>query len=291
MRRRRFLAIAAAFAAAPRARAETLSWEAEALGGVVRVELRGPAAVSAETARAIGEVVAEVEGAASLFRVDSEVCQLNLNGRLSGASRALTDLLALAGEMHRATEGAFDPTVQPLWRALAAGQDSASARALIGWERVATGPEPRLGPGQALTLNGLAQGYAADRARAVLAEAGYGQALVDMGEFAALDGPFTLGLEDPDLGRFGMRRLTGGALAVSSPGAMRLGDGFHILGPRGERARWSSVAVGAQSAAIADGLSTAACLMGPEAIRAARARLPGVGRVTVVDFGGDVATL
>jgi thiamine biosynthesis lipoprotein len=290
MRRRRFLAVSAAFLAAPGLRAETLSWEAPALGGVVRVDLRGPVGMSAQVARDIGAAVEEVEAAASLFCAESALCRLNAVGRLDDPPWALRDLTALAEEMHRATGGVFDPTVQPLWRALAEGRDPAKARALVGWERVRREPL-QLAPGQALTFNGLAQGYAADRARAVLAAAGYGQALVDMGEFSALGGPFTLGIEDPAWGIVATRRLTGGAIATSSPGAMRLGAGFHILGPRGEAARWSTVSVEAERGAVADGLSTAFCLMGYDAIRAAVERTPGVRRVVLVDFAGDVTTL
>ncbi len=291
MRRRRFLAIAAAFFAAPAARAEVTSWRAPALGGEVRVDLRGPRGLGAATAARIAALVEEVEAAASLFRPDSALARLNAAGRLEAAPGALTDLLEIAGEMHAATGGVFDPTVQPLWRALAEGRDPGPARDAIGWAQVRPGPAPRLGAGQGLTLNGIAQGYAADRVRATLAEAGYGTALVDMGEFAALGGPFALGLADPQIGLFGERRILGGALAVSSPGAMRIGAELHILGPRGEPALWSTVAVEAERAAIADGASTAFCLMDREAIRAARDRLPGVGRVTLVDFAGDVSSL
>lgn len=291
MRRRRFLAISVAFLAAPEARAEVTTWRAPALGGEVRVDLRGPRGLGADLAARIAALVEEVEAAASLFRPDSALARLNAAGRLEAAPGALADLLTLAGEMHAATGGAFDPTVQPLWRALAEGRDPGPARAAIGWDRVTPGPAPRLGPGQALTLNGLAQGYAADRVRAMLAAAGYGAALVDMGEFAALGGPFALGLADPQIGLFGDRRIEGGALAVSSPGAMRVGSELHILGPQGQPALWSTVAVEAERAAIADGASTAFCLMGAEAIRAALARLPGVGRVTLVDFAGDVSSL
>lgn len=291
MRRRRFLAISAAFLAAPRAEAEVTTWRAPALGGVVRVDLRGPAGLSADTTRRIGAVVEEVEAAASLFRAESALCRLNAAGRLAEPPPALADLLALSDEVHAATGGVFDPTVQPLWRALAEGGDLARARAAIGWDRVARGPVPTLGPEQALTLNGIAQGYAADRVRALLAEAGYGTALVDMGEFAALGGAYALGIEDPALGIVATRRIADGALAVSSPEALRLGDAGHVLGPRGEAARWSTVAVEAERAAVADGLSTAFCLMDPEAIRTARDRIAGVGRVTVVDPQGDILTL
>lgn len=289
MNRRRFMAIGAAFLAAP-ARAEVITWQAPALGGLVRVDLRGPRALATETARAIAATIEEVEAAASLFRPESGLSRLNRAGRLDDPPPALRDLLALAGRMHAATAGAFDATVQPLWQALAEGADPASARARIGWERVRPGPPVILGTGQALTLNGLAQGYAADRVRETLHAAGYGCVLVDMGEFAALSGPFRIGVDDPELGQIAIHDILGDAIATSSPGAMRLGGAFHILGPAGQRPVWSTVSVQAASAALADGLSTAFCLMDAPAIRTALARLPEVSAVTAASFSGDVTT-
>lgn len=290
MNRRRFMAVCAAFAAAP-ASAETHRWQAPALGGVVSVDLRGPRALAAETARAIAAAIAEVEAAASLFRPDSALSRLNRTGRLDDPPKALRDLLALAGQLHVATDGAFDATVQPLWRALAEGADPAAARARVGWSHVHAGAAAVLGPGQALTLNGIAQGYAADRVRAILRLAGYERVLVDMGEYAALSGPFRIGVEDPELGRIAIRDLLGDAIATSSPGAMRIGADFHILGPHGQQPVWSTVSVQAASAAMADGLSTAFCLMEMPAIRAATARLTEVSAVTLAGFSGDVTTL
>ena len=171
------------------------------------------------------------------------------------------------------------------------GGDPQAAAVRVGWNRVRLGQGVTLGPGQALTLNGIAQGYAADRVRDVLGAAGYGPALIDMGEFAAIGGSFRLAIEDPDLGRIGMRSLTGGAIATSSPAAMRVGGAFHILGPQGQSARWSTVSVQAESAALADGLSTAFCLMDATAIRETRALLSGVGPVLAVDMAGDVVTI
>lgn len=291
MNRRRFLFIAAATAAvAGPARAEVTTWQADMFGGTVRVDLRGPRSLAEPTAAMIGATIAEIEQAASLFKAGSALCRLNATGRLDEVPPALRDLLALADEVHRATGGRFDPTVQPLWRALAEGRDPAQARALIGWNRVRPGTPLRLAEGQALTFNGVAQGYAADRVRRVLQAAGYRQALVEMGEFAALGGPFRLAVEDPAIGAAGTRQLMGNAIATSSPSAMRLGRGFHILGRHGERPNWSTIAVEAESAALADGFSTAFCLMSAAEIRAALAKTRGVTRVTAVDFAGDVST-
>ena len=93
MRRRRFLAVSAAFLAAPAARAEVTSWRAPALGGEVRVDLRGPRGLGAATAARIAALIEEVEAAASLFRPNSALARLNAAGSLEAAPVALTDLL------------------------------------------------------------------------------------------------------------------------------------------------------------------------------------------------------
>lgn len=290
MNRRRFLSIAAAAAFSGSARAEVTTWQADMLGGSVRVDLRGPRALSRTVVARIGATIAEIEAAVSLFKADSALCRLNAAGRLDDVPPSLRDLLRLSGEVHHATGGRFDPTVQPLWRALAEGRDRARARALVGWERVEPGPPVRLGEGQALTFNGIAQGYAADRVRQLLHRAGYSQALVEMGEFAALGGPFRVSVEDVALGEVAIRHLTGNAIATSSPSAMRLGSGFHILGPHDEQLRWSTISVEAKSAALADGLSTAFCLMSAGEIRLALEQVSGVTRVTTVNLAGDIST-
>ncbi len=135
-----------------------------------------------------------------------------------------------------------------------------------------------LRPGMALTLNGIAQGYIADRAATLLASHGLTHALIDTGEMVALpegDWPVTLPSGDS-------LPLAGRALATSAPlGTTFGGDGrtSHILNPAtGHPAslRWRSITVSAPSAALADALSTAACLMDEARdIRALCGRFPG----------------
>ncbi len=290
MNRRRFLFIAAAAAFSGIAKAEVTTWQADMLGGTVRVDLRGPRGLAQTVAGMISATLMEVEAAASLFKTDSAINRLNAMGRLDDVPPVLSDLLRLSGQVHQATGGRFDPTVQPLWRALAEGRDTRQARGAIGWQRVRPGPPVRLDKEQALTFNGIAQGYAADRVRRLLREAGYGQALVEMGEFAALGGPFSVAVEDPSIGQVAVRQLAGTAIATSSPSAMRLGSAFHILGPQGELPCWSTISVEAQSTAIADGFSTAFCLMPSAEIRATLRRSGDVTRVTAVDLAGNVST-
>ncbi|MGL4235429.1 FAD:protein FMN transferase [Tabrizicola sp.] len=289
MNRRRFLCITAA-ATLPFRAAAQVEWQGTAFGVKTHVTLQGPAGEIEGALEAVKAEVARIESLFSLYDPGAALVRLNRDGRVRPDPDMLA-LLALVDRMHRATGGRFDPTVQPLWRALAEGGDPEPARALIGWDGVAFDAEGvRLGPGQQLTLNGIAQGWAADRIRALLAVRGFTHALVDMGELAALGGPWAIGLEDPILGLHAQHHITGTALATSSPAALSLGGGeTHILGPRGERPLWSSITVEHDRAAEADALSTALCLMPEADIR--RLAVPGLHRVVAVTEAGEVATL
>ena len=283
MNRRRFLLLSAtALAATPARAADTVDWQGTGFGAAIALRLAG---AEPQTARRslhrVEAEIARIQRIASLHE-DSELTRLNRNGRLAGPSAALLDLLAQAGTAHATTGGVFDPTVQPLWRALATGGDAQAAQAAIGWDRVTVTPdEIRLDRGQALTLNGIAQGWAADRIAALLVAEGYGNLLIDLGEIRAQGqrpggGPWRAAIAGPDGAPLRETGLADRALATSSPRGTLIGPGLpHILGPRGEPARWSTVAVSAPCAATADALSTAFCLMTTEAMIAAIAACPG----------------
>lgn len=291
MNRRRFLAISAAALTAAPARAETARWRGRALGAEAEITLRGPGESTDRALAAARVALARAEALFSLYDPESALSRLNRDGALTAPPPELTAILHLSDEIHRATEGRFDPTVQPLWRALATGGDAAQAQRLIGWDRVRLGDPLHLGPGQALTLNGVAQGFATDMVSAALAAEGFSETLVNIGEFRAGDGDWRIGVSDPAAGIVRVARLSRGAIATSSPFADRVAGGAHILGPRGEAPRWSTVSVEAETAALADALSTALCLGGrPLAARAAL-RLRGVRRVTLVDEEGNLRTV
>ena len=291
MIRRRFLALSAAALTLGAGRADAVRWRGVVLGAPASITLRGgPRDARAAVAAAVA-ALRRVEAVVSLHDPGSALARLNREGRLDDPPRALVAVLRLAGAVHAATGGRFDPTVQPLWRALAEGRDPGPARHALGWDRVALGAGVALGPGQALTLNGIAQGWAADRAAEALGAHGFERALVDAGEMRGLSGPWRVGLEDPGAGSLGRLTLEGGAVATSSPGALSLPDGSgHILDPRGGGPVWSSVTVEAEGAALADAASTALCLLERDAARRAAARL-GLRRVIAVDARGDLTTL
>lgn len=297
--RRRFLSIAAAAGGAltlptGAAHAGLARWQGRALGAQVSMQLVG---LDTDQAQAVfADVAAELgrlEGIFSLYRPDSALVQLNARGHLLAPPAELLELLALADRIHRATDGAFDPSLQPLWRAhafaaeqgrTATAAELTRARARAGWSELRfDGSEIRLPrPGMGLTLNGIAQGYITDRIAARLRARGLRDLLLDMGEIAALGqrdggGDWQVGISDPSGKLLRKLHLSDRALASSAPGGMLLngpGKVPHILDLRGEMPPHQVVSVSAPSAAIADGLSTAGCLMPAEKLARALAAFP-----------------
>ena len=199
-------------------------------------------------------------------------------------------LCAVTDHLHAATDGLFDPTVQALWAAQAAGQPLQTALPLVDWTRVKVDQDAiRLGPGQSLSFNGLAQGFATDRVTQSLTQAGLSNIHVNIGEQAARGDPRRLAMVDPQFGAVGALTLTNSAVATSSPAALRTTGLEHIFSPRGGRPNWSTITVLARTATLADGLSTALCLAGPDLIARCR-KLPGVLRILALDHAGDLAT-
>ncbi|MFZ1468384.1 MAG: FAD:protein FMN transferase [Paracoccaceae bacterium] len=276
MNRRRFLTIsAAAMGLARPAMAESRQiWTGIALGARASIRLDHPQA-TAIAARASAEI-SRLEDIFSLYRPDSALSVLNANARLVAPPPELLECLTLAGSVHRATEGLYDPTVQPLWALWAArsvagtrpsSEELAATRAHGGWAdlKLSEG-EIAMAPGMGLTLNGIAQGYIADRVAALLAAEGLTDILIDTGELHALGGMPGGGDWPVTLEQGGSVGLRARALATSAPlgtvfdSAGRFG---HILHPvTGEPASplWRGVSISAPSAAVADALSTAAVL-------------------------------
>ena len=288
-----------------RKRAEaTVEWRGTALGAEARIVL---ACRDQATGRSmIAECIAEtdrLEEIFSLYRTSSEIARLNYQGFLNGASPEFRQLLHQCQRLHALTDGLFDPTVQPLWRAYAeAGRGDRSRKDLceaaraellgrIGMNRVQVNRgDLVMAEGTELTLNGVAQGYITDRIAEVLARRGYRNVLIDLGEVRVLgpeDGQ-DFSIEWREVGR--RLALRNAALAVSTADALIFpgaSGATHIIHPRtGLTPRyWKSVAVRHASATIADALSTALTLASPQEAPRIMSRIPEAQAWTVAHNG------
>jgi FAD:protein FMN transferase len=256
---------------------------------------------------AVGEALARarfVDALMTVFRPESQVGRLNAEGVLERPDPHLVRVLAFAQRLAAESDGALDVTVQPLWRLsvdcrrrgrLPARDEVSRARALVDWRGLDVSPR-RLAlarPGMAITLNGLAQGYAADLAVAALAERGVRDALVDTGEHGAQgtrqpQQPWRLGIAHPRRpgALLGSVAMDGRFLAVSGDYATAFSADFahhHIYDPRTgfSPPLLSSAAVAARSGLEADALTKPMMILDPERARALLARHPGAGAILV----------
>ena len=324
--RRRLIGVTAAAAGlsllplgrAARAEAHLVTWQGQAIGAVARLQVHHHDRAAAE--RLIERSLAEVrrlEQVFSLYRDDSALSTLNRHGMLVAPPAELVALLSECRRYADLTDGAFDPTVQPLWTLYRdhfsrpdADPHGPPATALrntlerIGFDQVAFDANritlPRRGMG--LTLNGIAQGYVTDRIVDILRAAGIGSSLVDMGEPRAMGShpsgtPWRVGIADPDHPEQVDETLETVNQAVATSGGYgfrfdRDGRFNHLLDPRtGASAhRYRSVTVIMQTAAAADALSTAFSLLPADGIASTLRKVGGEVRLVTADGARRVLT-
>lgn len=250
----------------------------------------------------------QIDRLMSIYRSDSQVYQLNRDGALAHPDPRLLEVLAQAAALSGMSGGAFDVTVQPLWRlysqAAARGglprdAERRRAQALVDWRQLEFDKDivRFRKPGMALTLNGLAQGYAADQALAAVQAHGVRDALLDTGEFVARGRkprrrPWILGIRDPRDADALAATLYAQGCSVATSGDYECTftpdyRHHHIFDPSlGDSPdELASVTVLAPTSLLADGLSTAFMVMGWERAHALAARLPAVD-LMVIDKQG-----
>jgi thiamine biosynthesis lipoprotein len=154
-----------------------------------------------EAAVAALDLVEKTEGQLSYFRPHSQLSRLNLlaaDGPVE-VGKELFDLVTLAMDLYRQTDGALDITSAPLWEAwgfarrggrVPTKQELADALRHVGSDQIELDPARKTirfkQPGVRLNLGSLGKGYALDQAAAVLAAAEIADFLFHGGQSSVL---------------------------------------------------------------------------------------------------------
>ncbi|MDP6505620.1 MAG: FAD:protein FMN transferase, partial [Planctomycetota bacterium] len=224
----------------------------------------------------------------------------------------LTEVLKKAQEISEHSNGAFDVTVQPLWKLYSAAEQEGrvpdeseiqSASQKVDWRKVSfTDSGIRIDEGMSLTLNGIAQGFASDRALAVIRDRGIRHALVDTGEIGALGRKpgketWTVGIQHPRQkdAYLDLTKIEDLCMATSGDYSTTFSPDrayTHIFDPATGRSpeALSSVTVLAPSGIDADGISTTVFVLGEVAGLRLLQSYPGTEAMVVKKNGEALYT-
>ena len=265
------------------------------MGTQFKIVLYAPDEATAnKAARAAFKRIADLDLIMSDYRTTSELTQLcqQAGGQPVHVSEKLFVVLSKAQHVSKISDGAFDVTVGPfvkLWRRarrthqLPDPDALARARALVGYQNIQLDEKARtvqlLKPGMQLDLGGIAKGYTADQALAVLQKQGITSALVAAGgDIAVSDAPpdakaWKIGiapLEDPNRKPSRYLYLENAAVSTSGDGEQFVeinGKRYsHIVDPKtgiGLIGR-QSVTVVARKGIDSDSLTKIVCVLGPK---------------------------
>lgn len=291
MRRRPHLVMLAVLAmlvapSAPPASASQLVRSRVLMGTIATVS--APSRDSLRTGEAVESAldgIARLERVMSDWDPDSEVARVNRRAGTSAAacSPDLFAVLDSAAALARLSEGAYDPSVEPLlvlWDVRGRGRvpDAGAltrVQPLVDHSQLVLDPVARTvrfgRTGMAVNLGGIGKGFALDRAGDALRDAGITEARLDLGGQWLVLGPVcTLAVAHPADRLRGVVRIPvqDASVSTSSQGEHRIHVGSrsfgHILDPRrGSPVPYdASVTVVCASATRADALSTALLVMG-----------------------------
>lgn len=267
-------------------------WRGGVMGTSFQIEALGKDV--AELDRVIGLALDELRRVEDVFTVwrESELTRLNARAGQGPipVSHEMAQLLAIAVECGRVTNGAFDVTyfpLRPLWDYKAEHPTLPSEEAIraalerVDYRKVRVDLEHdtvELPAGFSIDLGGIAKGYGVDRAMDILLAQGLRNGLVQAGgDTKALgrkfDKPWQIAIKNP--------RRSGevfAVLPVVNQCVQTSGDYerffeidgkryHHIVDPRTGRPSegcMSATVIGPE-ATFADGIATAMCVLGPEA--------------------------
>ncbi len=295
-------------------------WKGVVMGAQASMTLVHPQRAKAQALiRQCTDEIDRLEAILSLYRPGTALSRLNATGELRDPPSELVELLSFGLALSRGSGGAFDPTVQPLYRlyadhfaapgASAAGptpQAVARVRRMVDYREVEIDADLiRLHrAGMAITLNGIAQGYVTDRVTELLRAAGFDDVLVNLGEARVRGhrpggGAWRAAIADPRRPEHTLLDLPLGEDAGALPAlATSAGAGtqfsadprlHHLLDPHTGRSanHYLSVSVAAPRATLADGLSTTLSVLAPSRAIALLDTYPSV-RAYLIDPQGQL---
>ena len=253
-----------------------VAWQGVALGANAQIILDHENAN--ELIKLALNEIARLEKIFSLYDKNSEISQLNKNGFLKNPSADFLQLLSICSQINQRTNGAFDPTIQPLWALYAKSYASGNAPSkteitniqnIVGWENIKylANEVSFKKHGGAITLNGIAQGYIADKIGELFRKNGVSNVLINTGEISALgkslqNENWQVKIKNTD------KKVELNNMAIATSATLgtvfdKNGKVGHIIDPISgvPNSKQKQISVISHSAAIADGLSTGFLLM------------------------------
>ena len=310
--RRRFLSVSATLGAATLLPSLSVAgsgkftpqvWTGTALGARAEIRLYSPDPQLAEqTIAGARREIERLEYIFSLYRSASVLKRLNRKGILIAPPADFIRLLSESHRISRLTHGAFDVSVQALWRLYkqyftefpdspTGPSDRQIAEALQATDYLAISfDENRViltEPNMALTFNGIAQGYITDRVVEHLKKNGFSNFVANIGEPRVVDThpegrPWIVGLKRPNQS-FAEKKLNVVNKGIATSAAAgtyfdRKKKFHHLLDTKTGRPGHGHLALSviADNATLADGLSTAFATMNVSQIVQCIKRIKGV---------------
>ena len=267
----------------------------ELMGTYVAITVFSDNETGTEALNAAFERIEEIVSIASIYDENSEASMLNMNGYVDSPSPELLELINTSIYYYNISGGCFDVAVQPLLDLWSAGlwkeseevqvEKISETLEVVGSDKINVSDSriEFLTDGMAITLGGVAKGYAVDEAVEVIKKYGIRQALVNAGGdlyatgtkpdgtswTVELENPDDSGSTDSDIEPLPIFILKDKAVATSG-NYYRYYDPekevHHITDPRTGYSAGSciSATIIADSCMEADALATSIFVMGPD---------------------------
>lgn len=277
-----------------------LQFSGKTMGTTYRIKLVAGRFTSAtDLQKQVDKRLAAINKSMSTYDPTSEISRFNAIDSTSQRlvpSADFFNVLQVAAEIHRLTEGAWDGTLDPLVNLWGFGRggsvnhvpddrDIQQALTHVGFDRIRLDPSgsvAKADPAVKLDLASIAKGYGVDEISRLLGGQGFSHFLVEIGGEVYARGlrkdgnPWQVGINRPEKAAalkdvYKTVPLTDQAMATSGDYRIFFTIGnqsySHILDPRTGRPvsnQVVSATVVAANCTVADALSTALMVMGPE---------------------------